>query len=315
MAGESSGVGVAGAVGSMGGGDGPGTAGAGVMAAGVAIGDLNSDYSGEGAEYDGGVSDGINRVNVDDNSSNINSSNCNDNNHSRVISTTRKPHVQEVNRRLAAAVNLEGCGVGGGVGASGNGVGRGGGAHGGSGGGGGSQSAGAGGGTRGEFKHADNNDPRNDMDDHRRRLVTGDSDMDSLPGFSESRPDGHQSTGQMYYNGVDIAGAGGAETWARVRGRGRTARHQARVRPTLERGASPGSTPTPRNGLHLTSGEDSGLGGVDFLSSPGGTGSLFDGFCSPLSEYNGSGAEMTPGCEFLSWWSRWCGYGEGGNGR
>lgn len=41
--------------------------------------------------------------------------------------------------------------------------------------------------------------------------------------------------------------------------------------------------------------DESGLEGVDFLSSAGGTGSLFDGFCSPLSEYNGAEAEMTLG--------------------
>lgn len=44
----------------------------------------------------------------------------------------------------------------------------------------------------------------------------------------------------------------------------------------------------------MTSGDDGGLDGVDFLSSPGGTGSLFEGLGSPLSD-TVAGAEMTLG--------------------
>lgn len=89
-------------------------------------------------------------------------------------------------------------------------------------------------------------------------------------------------------DGVDVSERGG-----RVKGRARGPggpRHP-RIRPTHERGASPAST--PRNLPRAASGDDSGgLGGAEFLSSPGGT-RLLESYRSPLSESTATGSVMT----------------------
>lgn len=151
--------------------------------------------------------------------------------------------------------------------------------------------------ARGESKNSEGGGNRRSL-----RHMAGDDGESSVAGYSESDVESNRTNRNSYHHyGPEIAGAGGSEAWARVRGRGRGARHQARIRPTLERGASPGSTPRDASGLPsgMASVEDSGLEGVEFLSSPGGTGSLFDGFCSPLSEGTGAGGDMPLG--------GWCG--------
>lgn len=89
-------------------------------------------------------------------------------------------------------------------------------------------------------------------------------------------------------DGIDVS-----ERSGRVKGRARGPggpRHP-RIRPTHERGASPAST--PRNLPRAASGDDSGgLGGAEFLSSPGGT-RLLDAYRSPLSESTATGSVMT----------------------
>ena len=88
------------------------------------------------------------------------------------------------------------------------------------------------------------------------------------------------------------SGSGSVDGWTRVRGRGRSGRSHPRIRPTHERGASPASTPRDLTRM-ASSIDDSGLGGVEFASSPGGAGFLLDAFCSPLSENTVAGPEMT----------------------
>ncbi|CAM9202542.1 unnamed protein product, partial [Hapterophycus canaliculatus] len=94
--------------------------------------------------------------------------------------------------------------------------------------------------------------------------------------------------------GVSVGAVGdGTEAWARARGTRsgpRYHRHQhPRIRPIH---VSPRATPT--NMSRNTSTGDSGLGGIEFLLSPGGAGAL-DAFCSPLSEATAAaaGSEMT----------------------
>lgn len=145
---------------------------------------------------------------------------------------------------------------------------------------------------RGEYKLGDGSDGLS-MDNSNHLIASEDSESER--GFEEGGSASDGLIGSRYthnYGDLDTAGAGGAEAWARVRGRGRIARHHPRIRPTHERGASPASTPR-RELSGVASAEDSGLGGVEFLSSPGGTGCLLDAFCSPASENSAAGAEMT----------------------
>lgn len=104
--------------------------------------------------------------------------------------------------------------------------------------------------------------------------------------------------GSSFLNSYGDHAAGGdgvevSERCGRVKGRARGPggpRHP-RIRPTHERGASPAST--PRNLPRAASGDDSGgLGGAEFLSSPGGT-RLLDAYRSPLSESTATGSVMT----------------------
>lgn len=104
-----------------------------------------------------------------------------------------------------------------------------------------------------------------------------------LNGYSE-----HGSAGEG-------GGRGRGDGWARMRGRGRAPRNHPRIRPTQERGASPPTSPVHRTLSLTTAADDSGLGGVKFVATPGErTGSLLDPFCSPLSENTAlAGSEMT----------------------
>lgn len=151
---------------------------------------------------------------------------------------------------------------------------------------------------RGEYKLGEGSDGLS-MDNSNHLMASEDSDSER--GYEEGGSASDDLVGSRYIHNYgdlsDTAGAGGAEAWARVRGRGRISRHHPRIRPTHERGASPASTPPRREVSRVASAEDSGLGGVEFLSSPGGTGCLLDAFCSPASENTAAGAEMTQASE------------------
>ncbi|CAM9386280.1 unnamed protein product [Scytosiphon promiscuus] len=143
----------------------------------------------------------------------------------------------------------------------------------------------------GEYKVADEKDSHSS--DKSRHIDSEDGEVDGLLGslFLNSYGD-HGAVATA--DGVSVgAVGGGAEGWARVRGaRGgpRYHRHQhPRIRPIH---VSPRATPT--NVSRNTSTGDSGLGGMEFLYSPGGAGAL-DAFCSPLSEATAAaaGSEMT----------------------
>lgn len=85
---------------------------------------------------------------------------------------------------------------------------------------------------------------------HRGHVSSTIADLTSLAtGYGVGTDDQRSSSGGMHYPQEDerVAGVGGTEAWSRVRGRGRSVRHQARIRPTLGPGASPSST--PRNDL------------------------------------------------------------------
>lgn len=156
----------------------------------------------------------------------------------------------------------------------------------------------------GEYKAGDGDGAVMDSDDGR-RITSEDGDSlrssDGLVGssFLDSYGDhstaasGGISVGPGVSGGIGHLGSGatGSEGWARVRGRVRPGRYPPRIRPTHERGASPASS--PKNLSRIPSADGSGLGGVEFLSSPGGTGCLLNAFCSPLSENTAPGPEMT----------------------
>lgn len=150
-------------------------------------------------------------------------------------------------------------------------------------------SGGSGGEVRGEYKIGEGKDM---LSDDSRHMESDDGDGDGLVGSSllANYSEGAIATAE----GVRIGGVGGgAEGWARVRGMGarpRSYRHQyPRIQPIH---ASPRTTPT--NLSQMNSAGDSGLGRVEYLVSPGGTGVL-DAFCSPLSEATAAaaGSEMT----------------------
>lgn len=157
---------------------------------------------------------------------------------------------------------------------------------GGGGGGGGASSSGG----LGDYKLGEGKD---NLSDESRHMESDDGDADGLVGSTFLGNFGdHGAVATAAGVSVGAVG-GGAEGWARVRGlRNRPLsyrHHHPRIRPIH---ASPKATPTEE--WQKTSAEDSGLGGVEFLSSPGGTGVL-DTFCSPLSEATAAaaGSEMT----------------------
>jgi len=148
---------------------------------------------------------------------------------------------------------------------------------------------GGGGEVLGEYKVGEGKDM---LSDDSRHMESDDGDGDGLVGSSllASFSEGAIATAE----GVRIGGVGGgAEGWARVRGMGVRPRsyrhHYPRIQPIH---ASPRATPA--NLSQITSADDSGVGGVEYLTSPGGTGVL-DAFCSPLSEATAAaaGSEMT----------------------
>lgn len=154
---------------------------------------------------------------------------------------------------------------------------------------GGSGGGGGGGEVLGEYKIGEGKDM---LSDDSRHMESDDGDGDGLVGSSllTSYSEGAIATAE----GVRIGGiGGGAEGWARVRGMGarpRTYRHHyPRIQPIH---ASPRAVPT--NLSQVNSAGDSGLGGMEYLISPGGTGVL-NAFCSPLSEATAAaaGSEMT----------------------
>ena len=153
--------------------------------------------------------------------------------------------------------------------------------------GGGVDGIGSGSGDLEEYKlGGDGDDDMSMTADDGRRTVNEDVDSslrstDSLIGSSFLNNYGGNATG----DGTDVSVRRG-----RARGRGRGGPRHPRIRPTLERGASPIST--PRNLPRAASGDDSGLRGAEFLSSPGGT-RLLDACRSPLSDTSASGSEMT----------------------
>lgn len=156
---------------------------------------------------------------------------------------------------------------------------------GGDGGGGGSSSEGL-----GDYKVGEGKD---NLSDDSRHMESDDGDADGLVGSTFLGNFGdHGAVATAAGVRVGAVG-GGAEGWARVRGlRSRPLsyrHHHPRIQPIQ---ASPKATPTER--YQRTVADDSGLGGVELLSSPGGTGVL-DAFCSPLSEATAAaaGSEMT----------------------
>lgn len=161
------------------------------------------------------------------------------------------------------------------------------------GGGGGNGGAGSGGGSSseglGDYKVGEGKD---NLSDDSRHMESDDGDADGLVGshFLGNFGD-HGAVATAAGVRVGAVG-GGAEGWARVRGlrnRPLSYRHHPRIQPIQ---ASPKVTPSEQ--YQRTVADDSGLGGVELLSSPGGTGVL-DAFCSPLSEATAAaaGSEMT----------------------
>ncbi|CAM9439983.1 unnamed protein product [Pylaiella littoralis] len=161
----------------------------------------------------------------------------------------------------------------------------GGGSGGGGGGGGGSTSEGL-----EDYKLGEGKD---NLSDDSRHMGSDDGDADGLVGSTFLGNFGDQGA-VATAAGVRVgAVGGGADGWARVRGlRSHPLSyryHHPKIRPTH---ASPKVAPT--EACHKTHADDHGLGGMEFVCSPGGTGVL-NAFCSPLSEATAAaaGSEMT----------------------
>lgn len=98
----------------------------------------------------------------------------------------------------------------------------------------------------GEFKHADGNrvDHPYVQHHHHPRGGLADCVCNGLAGGYADPAVKRSSSGSIYqYDGEIAQGPGRADSWSRVRARGRATRHHARIRPTLGPGASPISTP------------------------------------------------------------------------
>lgn len=147
----------------------------------------------------------------------------------------------------------------------------------------------------GEYKAGDGSDA---LSDDGRHLGSEDGDADGLVGSSFLTNFGdHGAVATAAGVSVGVVGGGGGggvEGWApmrALRAPPRSYRHNhPRIQPThVSPRVGPSNPPQ-----QAAPADDSGLGGVQLMSSPGGTGAL-DAFCSPLSEATAAaaGSEMT----------------------